>query len=72
MPEKRVQSFAFYMGDAQPKNLEKGVGGDSACLKLSWDRGDWGKVKGREAYVSLFHLCFSMPMYQLLALWIAR
>jgi hypothetical protein len=26
VPEKRVQSFAFYMGDAQPKNAEKGVG----------------------------------------------
>jgi hypothetical protein len=32
------------------------MGGDSACLKLSWDRGDWGKVKGRDAYVSLFVL----------------
>ena len=26
MPEKRVQSFAFYMGDAQPTSAEKGVG----------------------------------------------
>ena len=25
VPEKRVQSFAFYMGDAQPKHAEKGV-----------------------------------------------
>jgi hypothetical protein len=25
MPEKRVLSFAFYMGDAQPKHAEKGV-----------------------------------------------
>jgi hypothetical protein len=25
VPEKRVQSFAFYMGDAQPKHTEKGV-----------------------------------------------
>jgi hypothetical protein len=54
VPEKRVQSFAFFMGTAQPKHAEKGSGvGDSACLKLSWDRGDWGKVKGREAYDNL-------------------
>ncbi len=25
IPEKRVQSFQFYMGDAQPKHAEKGV-----------------------------------------------
>jgi hypothetical protein len=29
------------------------MGGDSACLELSRDRGDWDNVKGREAYVSV-------------------
>ncbi len=45
------------MGDAKPRKGGR-MGGDSECVKLSWDRGDWGKVKGREAYVSLFRLMF--------------
>ncbi len=30
VPEKHVQSFAFYMGDAQPKHAEKGS--STPCL----------------------------------------
>ena len=43
-----------------------------SMVRISIYGKDTGGMKGREAYVSLFHLCFSMPMYQLLALWIAR
>ena len=38
-----------------PNTPKRGrMGGDSACLELSRVRGDWGNVKGREAYVSVF------------------
>jgi hypothetical protein len=37
-----------------PNTQKKGSdGGDSACLELSRDKGDMGKVKGREPYVSV-------------------
>ena len=57
---KTRSKFPVLHGRRAAQTRRKGgrVGGDSACLKLSWDRGDWGKVKGREAYVSLFRLMF--------------
>ena len=57
---KTRSKFCVLHGRRAAKTRRKGgqVGGDSACLKLSWDRGDWGKVKGRDAYVSLFELMF--------------
>jgi hypothetical protein len=42
---------------AAQTRIKLGGGGDSTFLKLSWDR-NWGKVKGREAYVSVFVLMF--------------
>jgi hypothetical protein len=37
-----------------PNTQKKGSdGGDSTCLELSRDKGDMGKVKGREPYVSV-------------------
>jgi hypothetical protein len=42
VPEKRVQSFAFYMGDAQPKHAEKGV--------------EWGETPHASSYHGILRL----------------
>jgi hypothetical protein len=47
VPEKRVQSFAFYMGDAQPKSAEKGVGwGETPHASSSHGIGGLGESEG--------------------------
>ncbi len=60
VPEKRVQSFAFYMGDAQPKHAEKGSSkGETPHASSSHGiRGTGGKWRGENPYVSLCALMF--------------
>ena len=43
---KTRSKFCVLHGRRAAQTRRKGgrVGGDSACLKLSWDRWDWGKV----------------------------
>jgi hypothetical protein len=57
---KTRSKFCVLHGRRAAQTRRKGgrVEGNSACLKLSRGRGDRGKVKGREAYVSLFRLMF--------------
>ena len=60
---KTRSKFCVLHGRRAAQKRRKGgrMGGDSACLKLPWDRGTGGKVKGRDAYVSLFELMFLLP-----------
>ena len=62
VPEKRVQSFAFYMGDAQPKHAEKGVGwGETPHASSSHGiGGTGGKWRGEMPMYHYLYWCFSI------------